>query len=75
VVQAVTPKPINLLSVGLPVATAAAWGVRRISLGGALAALSFNHLLAAAKEIAEHGTFGEIAKAPRGQLNAIMAEG
>jgi 2-methylisocitrate lyase-like PEP mutase family enzyme len=75
VVQAVAPKPINFLSVGLPVATVAAWGVRRISLGGALAALSLNHLTAAVKEIAEQGTFGEIAKAPRGQLNAIMAEG
>jgi 2-methylisocitrate lyase-like PEP mutase family enzyme len=74
-VQAVAPKPINFLSVGLPVATVAEWGVRRISLGGALAALAFNHMVAAVKEIAEQGTFGEIAKAPRGQLNAIMAEG
>ena len=75
VVQAMAPKPINLLSTGMPVATAADWGVRRISLGGALAALAFNHTVAAAQEIAEHGTFGEIAKAPRGQLNAIMAGG
>ena len=75
VVQAVAPKPVNLLSPGLPVETVAGLGVRRISLGGALAALSFNHLTAAVKEIAEHGTFGEIAKAPRGQLNAIMSEG
>jgi 2-methylisocitrate lyase-like PEP mutase family enzyme len=73
VVQAVAPKPINLLSVGLPVATAAEWGVRRISLGGALAALSFNYLLAAAKEVTEQGTFGAIAQAPRGQLNAIFS--
>jgi len=51
----------------------AEWGVRRISLGGALAALAFNHVTAAVKEIAEQGTFGEIAKASRGQLNAIFS--
>jgi 2-methylisocitrate lyase-like PEP mutase family enzyme len=72
VVQAVAPKPINLLSVGLPVATAADWGVRRISLGGALASVAYNHFLAAAKEIAEQGTFGKIAEAPRGNLTAIF---
>ncbi len=71
-VQAVAPKPINLLSVGLPVATAADWGVRRISLGGALASVAYNHFLAAAKEIAEQGTFGKIAEAPRGNLTAIF---
>ena len=74
VVQAVAPKPINLLSVGLPVATAAAWGVRRISLGGALAGVAYNHMLAAAKEVAEQGTFTAIAQTPRGQsLNAIFS--
>jgi len=74
VVQAVAPRPVNLLSVGLPVATAAAWGVRRISLGGALAGVAYNHLQAAAKEIAEQGTFAAIAQTPRGQpLNAIFS--
>jgi 2-methylisocitrate lyase-like PEP mutase family enzyme len=74
VVDAVTPKPVNLLSIGLPVATAAAWGVRRISLGGALASLAFNHFQAAAREIAEQGTFTAIAQTPRGTpLNAIFS--
>jgi len=71
-VQAAAPKAVNLLSVGLPVATAAAWGVRRISLGGALASVAYNHFLAVATEIAEQGTFGKMAQAPRGNLTAIF---
>ncbi|HLY78769.1 MAG TPA: isocitrate lyase/phosphoenolpyruvate mutase family protein [Caulobacteraceae bacterium] len=72
VVQAAAPKPVNLLFAGLPVATAAEWGVRRISLGGALASVAYNHFLAAATEIAEQGTFDKVAQAPRGQLTAIF---
>jgi 2-methylisocitrate lyase-like PEP mutase family enzyme len=72
VVQAAAPKAVNLLSVGLPVAAAAAWGVRRISLGGAFASVAYNHFLAAATEIAEQGTFGKMAQAPRGNLTAIF---
>jgi 2-methylisocitrate lyase-like PEP mutase family enzyme len=76
VVAAVAPKPVNLLSVGLPVATAADWGVRRISLGGALAGVAFNHFLAAAKEVAEQGSFTAISQTPRGEsLNTIFAAG
>jgi len=71
-VQAAAPKAVNLLSVGLPVATAAAWGVRRISLGGALASVAYNHFLAVATEIAEQGTLGKMAQAPRGNLTAIF---
>ena len=76
VVQAVAPKPVNLLSIGQPVAAVADWGVRRISLGGALASLAFNHFMAAAKEIAEQGSFTAIAQTPRGQpLNTIFSGG
>jgi 2-methylisocitrate lyase-like PEP mutase family enzyme len=71
-VVAAAPKPVNLLFAGLPVATSAAWGVRRISLGGALASVAYNHFLAAATEIAEQGTFSKVAQAPRGQLTAIF---
>ncbi|HEY2709519.1 MAG TPA: isocitrate lyase/phosphoenolpyruvate mutase family protein [Caulobacteraceae bacterium] len=70
-----TSKPVNFLATGLPVATAAAWGARRVSLGGALATVAFNHLLAAAKEIAEQGTFTALAQAPRARLNPIFAQG
>jgi 2-methylisocitrate lyase-like PEP mutase family enzyme len=74
VVAAVTPKPVNLLSVGGPVATAAGWGVRRISLGGALAGVAYNHFMAAAKEIAEQGSFNAVLQTPRGDpLNKIFS--
>jgi 2-methylisocitrate lyase-like PEP mutase family enzyme len=74
VVEATAPKPFNLLSPGLPVATVAALGVRRISLGGALAGVAYGAALAAATEIAEQGTFGVFAQATGGRrLNPIFA--
>ncbi|MGH9576699.1 MAG: isocitrate lyase/PEP mutase family protein, partial [Terriglobales bacterium] len=58
VVKAVTPKPVNLLVHGnwITVAQAAELGVRRVSIGGALARKTWNALTTAAQEIAEHGT-------------------
>ena len=38
-----------------------ALGVRRISVGGALARAAWGATLAAAREIAEHGTFAALA--------------
>jgi len=74
VVQAVAPKPVNLLQVGIPVATAASLGVRRISIGGALAGVAYGAAHAAAKEIAENGTFAGLAASPGGRiLNKIFA--
>jgi len=63
VVKAVAPKPVNLLVHGnwITVAQAAEWGVRRISIGGALARKTWNALTTAAQEIAEHGTFSSMA--------------
>lgn len=58
-VTAVAPKPVNVL-VGSDFATVAeltAAGVRRISVGGALARVAWAGFLQAAKEIAQHGTF------------------
>jgi 2-methylisocitrate lyase-like PEP mutase family enzyme len=73
VVQAVAPKPVNLLQIGVPVATAASWGVRRISIGGALAAVAYGGFYAAAREIAEQGTFGGLASAAGGRiLNTVF---
>jgi 2-methylisocitrate lyase-like PEP mutase family enzyme len=62
-VKAVAPKPVNLLVHGnwITVAQAAEWGVRRISIGGALARKTWNALTTAAQEIAEHGTFSSMA--------------
>ena len=59
VVNAVAPKPVNLLVHGnwITVAQAAELGVRRISIGGALARKTWNALTTAAQEIAEKGTF------------------
>ena len=62
VVQAVAPKPVNVL-VGSDFATVAeltALGVRRISVGGALARAAWAGFLDAAKEIAEKGTFSRL---------------
>jgi len=65
VVAAVAPKPVNVL-VGSDFATVAELaeaGVRRISVGGALARAAWTGCLQAAKEIAEHGTFTALARA------------
>jgi len=65
VVTAVAPKPVNVL-VGSDFATVAelaALGVRRISVGGALARAAWGSFLYAAQEIAEHGTFARLAGA------------
>jgi methylisocitrate lyase len=65
VVAAVAPKPVNVL-VGADfttVAELAALGVRRISLGGALARAAWAGFLDAAREIAGHGTFAALGRA------------
>ena len=65
VVQAVAPKPVNVLvgSDFTTVAELAAAGVRRISVGGALARAAWTGFIAAATEIAQHGTFAGLARA------------
>ncbi len=65
VVRAVTPKPVNVLvgSDFTTVAELAAAGVRRISVGGALARTAWAGFIGAATEIAERGTFGGLAAA------------
>jgi 2-methylisocitrate lyase-like PEP mutase family enzyme len=67
-VQAVAPKPVNLLATGVAVATVASWGVRRISVGGALAGVGYGAFYAAAQEIAEKGTFGGLSGASGGRI-------
>jgi 2-methylisocitrate lyase-like PEP mutase family enzyme len=65
VVNAVAPKPVNVL-VGGPFATVetlAGLGVRRISVGGALARAAWSGFLDAATEIAERGTFSVLGRA------------
>jgi len=64
VVRAVAPRAVNVLvgSDFTTVADLAKLGVRRISVGGALARAAWGGFLAAAHEIAEHGTFGALAR-------------
>ena len=72
VVTAVAPTPVNLLVSGdfITVAGAAALGVRRISVGGALARAAWTGMLQAAREMAEHGTFAALSAAvPSSELN------
>ena len=75
IVKAVSPKPVNLLigASGLSVKEAADLGVRRISVGGSLARTAWAGFMRAAKEIAEQGTFTELAKGyPGGELNKMF---
>lgn len=59
IVSAVAPVPVNVLvgSDFTTVAELAALGVRRISVGGALARVALTAFLSAASEIAERGSF------------------
>ena len=77
-VQAVAPKPVNLLmssATGFSVTDIAEMGVRRISVGGTLARVAWNAVLRSAREIAERGRFdsfgGVIGNA---ELNAFFAD-
>ena len=65
VVRAVAPKPVNVLvgSGFASVAVLADAGVRRISVGGALARTAWTGFIAAAAEIAERGTFEALGEA------------
>lgn len=79
VVQAVAPRPVNLLvgsAGGFTVAEAAALGVRRVSIGGALARAAWGGVLRAATLLAEEGRFdGFEGGASGAALNALFAEG
>ena len=72
VVKAVAPKPVNLLIGGpsdLTVSDVTGLGVRRISVGGALARAAWGGFLRTAKQIAEQGSFKGFADAaPGGEI-------
>jgi len=74
-VKAVHPKPVNLLigAPGLSLGEVAEFGVRRISVGGSLARMAWAGFMKAAKEMAEKGTFSELANGhPGGELNKMF---
>ena len=78
VVQAVAPKPVNLL-VGAPgeltVADIAALGVRRISVGGAMARAAWGGFLRAARLLSTEGRFDGFADAAPGKdLNGFFGD-
>lgn len=76
VVQAVAPKPVNLLvgsATELTLSDIEALGVRRVSLGGALARTAWGGFMRAAQMIAAEGKFDGFAGAAAGaELNRLM---
>jgi len=79
VVAAVAPKPFNLLvgsKSALTLQEISALGVRRVSVGGALARSAWGGFMRAAQLIAEQGRFDGFADAASGQeLNALFRDG
>lgn len=77
-VAAVAPKPVNLLiggAVGLTMSDAAALGVRRVSVGGALARAAWGGFMRAAKQLAEDGRFdGLTDAAPHDELQEFFRD-
>lgn len=76
IVTAVAPKPVNVLigsASELTVAGLAALGVRRISVGGALARIAFGAFMTAACDIARTGRFDSLAAVEEaGNLDAFF---
>jgi len=78
VVAAVAPRPLNLLvgsASNLTLQEIAALGVRRVSVGGALARSAWGGFMQAAKLIAEQGKFDGLASAASGnELNSFFRD-
>jgi 2-methylisocitrate lyase-like PEP mutase family enzyme len=76
VVAAVAPKPVNLLigfNADLSLPQIAALGIRRVSVGGALARAAWGGFMRAAKLIIEQGKFDGFADAASGNaLNTVF---
>src|SRR5688572_13020613 len=76
-VEAVAPKPLNLLvvrDIGLHVEEIAALGVRRISVGGALALAAWTGFVHAAKTLRSEGSFAGLASlVAYAEINGLFA--
>jgi 2-methylisocitrate lyase-like PEP mutase family enzyme len=76
IVHAVSPKPVNAIVMGdfgFTVADLAELGVRRISVGSALARTSWSSFIRAARAIAERGSFeGLHGATPFAELNRVF---
>ena len=79
VVAAVAPKPVNLLigfATDLTLGDIEALGVRRVSVGGAMARTAWGGFMRAAQTIATDGRFDGFAVAANGgELNALFRKG
>ncbi|MBX9245600.1 isocitrate lyase/phosphoenolpyruvate mutase family protein [Actinotalea ferrariae] len=75
IIAAAGPKPVNLLinAPFMTMAEAAELGVRRISVGGTLARAAWGGFLAAAREIADAGTFTAFTGLP--DVDGLMSPG
>jgi 2-methylisocitrate lyase-like PEP mutase family enzyme len=75
-VLAVSPKPLNLLvvrDVGLRVKGFEALGVRRISVGGALALAGWTAFIRAAQKLKSEGSFSGLASlVPYSEINGLF---
>jgi 2-methylisocitrate lyase-like PEP mutase family enzyme len=78
IVGAVAPKPVNVLmssNAGMRVSELAELGVRRISVGSALARVAWTGFIRAARKIAEEGSFAGFEGAvPFGELEGFFRE-
>jgi len=79
IVKAVSPKPVNVLvsapNPALSVSRLADLGVRRISVGSALARMAWSAFMRAAQSLKETGSFDAFAGAAAfGELNKIMQD-
>ncbi|AZD00369.1 isocitrate lyase/PEP mutase family protein [Pseudomonas chlororaphis] len=78
VVRAVAPKPVNVLMSGglkLTLAQLSELGVKRISVGSALARAAYGAFYQAAQEIRDHGSFDFADQAlPFGQINQLFKD-
>jgi 2-methylisocitrate lyase-like PEP mutase family enzyme len=79
IVKAVAPKAVNVLvsapSEDLTLSRLADLGVRRISVGSALARVAWGAFMKAARGMAEEGSFEGLAgAAPFGELNGLFGE-
>jgi len=76
VVNAVAPRPVNVLisaALGMTVPDLAALGVRRVSVGSALARVGWGAMIRSAKQMIDDGRFDSFADAaPHPELNAFF---
>lgn len=79
IVALASPLPVNVLAggaIGLTVQDLAGLGVRRVSVGGALARVAIGAVIRAAREILEEGRFDRLGEGPSyAEANAFFAAG